>query len=122
MDKSYKSLLNEWQKRLSLQDWTIKLYTECTPDDMSIDDSSGCVHWQESTKTACIQILDPKFYGDRVVPFDLEKTLVHELMHLKMCMLYKKDGSLRERIVHQLIDDLSRALVDAKRAGERKNV
>lgn len=122
MDKSCKALLAEWKKRLCLHDWNIKLYTGCAPDDMSIDDSSGCVHWQESTKTACIQILDPKFYGERVVPFDFEKTLVHELMHLKMCMLYKKDGSLRERIVHQLIDDMSRALVDAKRACECKNV
>lgn len=108
-------LMKEWQKRLSMQDWRIALYTDCPPDEMSLDDSSGCVSWQESTKTACIQILDPKFYGKRVAPFDFEKTLVHELLHLKFCMFYDKEGEVRERLVHQSIDDLARALVDAKR-------
>ena len=112
---NYNGLLKEWQKRLSMQDWRIKLYTGCDPDGMDILDSSGCVSWQESTKTACIRILDPQYYGDRVVPFDFEKTLVHELLHLKFCMMYRKDGSLRERLVHALIDDMARALVDAKR-------
>lgn len=112
---SHKALMKEWQKRLSLQDWRIVLYDDCSPDDMHVDESSGCVQWQESTKTACIQILDPKYYGERVVPFDFEKTLVHELLHLKFCMLYSRDGSLRERLVHQMVDDFSRALVDAKR-------
>lgn len=109
-------LMKEWQKRLCLQDWQIVLYIDCAPDEMHVDDSSGCVSWQESTKTACIQIIDPKYYGQRVAPFDFEKTLVHELMHLKMCMMYRREGSLKERLAHQLIDDLSRALVDAKRA------
>lgn len=108
-------LMKEWQKRLSMQDWRIVLHIDCEPDDMYVEDSSGSVSWQESTKTACINILDPKYYGQRVVPYDFEKTLVHELLHLKFCMMYKRDGSLRERLVHTLIDDISRALVDAKR-------
>ena len=112
-----KNLLKEWQNRLSMQDWRIALYVDCMPDEMHVDDSSGCVSWQESTKTACIQILDQKYYGERVVPFDFEKTLVHELMHLKMCMMYKREGSMRERLAHQVIDGIARALVDAKRAG-----
>ena len=112
-----KNLLKEWQNRLSMQDWRIALYVDCMPDEMHVDDSSGCVSWQESTKTACIQILDQKYYGERVVPFDFEKTLVHELMHLKMCMMYKREGSMRERLAHQVIDGIARALVDANRAG-----
>ena len=98
-----------------MQDWRIVLNVGCEPDDMYVEDSSGSVSWQESTKTACINILDPKYYGQRVAPFDFERTLVHELLHLKFCMMYKKDGSLRERLVHVLIDDIARALVDAKR-------
>lgn len=114
---SSKSLLKEWQKRLCLQDWRIELATGCKPADMDIVESSGCVSWQESTKTAFIQIVDEQYYGDRVVPFDFEKTLVHELMHLKMCMLYSEKDELQERLVHQILDDLARALVDAKRYG-----
>lgn len=114
--------MKEWQKRLSMQDWRIVLKTNCKADEMELVDSSGCVAWQESTKTAMIQIVDPAEYGDRVVPFDFEKTLVHELMHLKMCMLYDEKDTLQERIVHQTLDDISRALVDAKRAGMPKEV
>ena len=110
-----KGLLKEWQKRLALTDWRIALQTNCDPDEMHVVDSAGCVSWEESSKTALIQIVDPKYYGKRVVPFDFEKTLVHELMHLKSCLFYDNDDELRERIVHQAIDDIARALVDAKR-------
>lgn len=114
---THKGLLKEWQKRLSMQDWRIVVKEDCEPDEMSVDESSGCVSWQESTRTACIQILDPKYYGQRVVAFDFEQTLVHELLHLKFCLFYDADGELRERIVHMVIDDMARALVDAKRVG-----
>lgn len=113
---NYKKLLKEWQERLSMQDWRIELQVGCRPDEMGVDDSSGCVQWQESSKTALVQIIDPKYYGERVVPYDFEKTLVHELMHLKTCLFYDSDDTLRERIVHMALDDIARALVDAKRA------
>ena len=122
MKSKNNKLMKEWQKRLCLSDWRISLYTECTPDEMSIKESSGCVSWEESTRTACIQIIAEEYYGDRVAPYDFEKTLVHELLHLKFCMLYKRDGSLRERIAHQLLDDMARALVDAKRSGAERDV
>lgn len=115
-----KGLLKEWQKRLLLTDWRIKLVTDCDPNDMAIDDSSGCVSWQEATKTALIQIIDPKFYGNRVVPFDFEEVLVHELLHLKTCLFYDDDDELRERIVHMFLDEMARALVEAKRYEEKK--
>lgn len=106
-------LLAEWQKRLGLQEWRIKLYTNCTEEET--DESSGLTVWQEVTKTARIMILDPKYYGERIVPFDFEKTLVHELLHLKTCLLTSNCDDLQERVGHMLIDDISRALIDAKR-------
>lgn len=112
---NHKKLLNEWQKRLSMQDWRVFMKENCKPSEMSVDESSGCISWQESSKTAYMQIIDPEYYGDRVIPFDFEKTLVHELLHLKFCLFYDEDGEVRERLVHQVIDEISRALVDAKR-------
>ena len=100
---------------MRMQDWSIILQVDCAPGEMVEPDSSGCVSWQESTKSAYIQILDEAYYGERAVPFDFEKTLVHELMHLKMCMTYNESGTLKERIVHQILDDISKALVEAKR-------
>lgn len=110
-------LLDEWQNRLGLQDWHIKLCSNCKPDEMTMKDVAGCTEWSESIKTARIEIIDPQYYGDRIVPFDYEKTLVHELLHLKTCLVSDMVDDLQARYMHQMIDDLARAFVDAKRCG-----
>lgn len=113
-----KELLAEWQKRLGLQDWRIQLIDHCRPEDMTLPDCCGCTDWREAVKTAVIQILDPDFYGERIVPFDYEKTLVHELLHIKTSLVSDQVDDLQARYMHQMIDDLARAFVDAKRTGE----
>lgn len=107
-------LLREWQTRLGLQDWRIELVDNCKPDDMSMRDVAGCTEWQESTKTARIEILDPAYYGERIVPFNYEEVLVHELLHLKTSLVSDSVSDLQERYMHQIIDDLARAFVGAK--------
>lgn len=112
------ALLAEWQKRLGLQDWRIKLLPKCKPEDMELGNVAGCTKWSETLlKTARIEILDPEYYGNRIVPFDWEKTLVHELLRLKTSFVSNNVDDLQERVMHQMIDDLARALVDAKRNG-----
>ena len=108
-------LLKEWKARLGLRDWVIRLCDNCDPEDMAMQGVAGCTDWSESIKTARIEIIDPRYYGERLIPFDYEKTLVHELLHLKTCLLTDSTDELQTRIGHQLIDDLARALVDAKR-------
>lgn len=108
-------LFEEWKVRLGLQEWRISFYPICKPDELD-DKSTGTTVWQEVNKTARINILDEQYYGDRVVNFDFEKTLVHELLHLKTCLISDTDNKLQERIMHQLIDDMARAFVDAKRS------
>jgi hypothetical protein len=112
-------LLKEWQNRLCLQDWRIVLKENCEPDDMYLSGCSGATEWEESIKTAVIQIIDPKFYGTRILPFDFEKTLVHELLHLKLSLVSDKVDELQARYMHQIIDDLARAFVDAKRSYQK---
>jgi len=119
VSKKHKALLSEWQARLGLTDWRIKLKPKCKPEDMA-QEGSGCVEWSESIKSARIEIINPKYYGDRVVPFDWEKTLVHELLHLKLCLVSDGVDAFQERYMHQIIDDLARALVTARRAKEFK--
>ena len=109
------ALLNDWVERLGLQEWRIRLQDCCKPEDMFIANSAGCTEWTEATRCARIQIIDPDEYGERIVPFDYEKTLVHELLHLKTCFVSDSDNDLQCRVAHQLIDDLARALVEAKR-------
>ena len=115
--KEHARLLKEWQTRLGLQDWRILLKDNLTPEEMSDEEASGFTAWQEVSKTARIEMSDPKYYGNRIVPFDWEKTLVHELLHIKTCFLTTNVDDLQERIGHQLIDDLAMAFVDAKRSG-----
>lgn len=108
-------LLKEWQIRLGLQDWRIKLAANCKPSEMELENCAGCTDWTESIKTARIEILDKNYYGERIVPFDFEKTLVHELLHLKLCLVSNNVDEFQERYMHQIIDDLARAFVNAKR-------
>ena len=110
-----KKLLAEWQDRLELTEWRIKLVDNCEPENMTLEGCAGCTDWSESIKTARIEIIDPKYYGARIVPFDYEKTLVHELLHLKTCLVSDQVNDLQARYMHQMIDDLARAFVDAKR-------
>ena len=111
-----KELLDEWQTRLGLHDWRIKLNDNCKPDDMPVEESDGATEWTECNKTARIDILDPQYYGERIIPFDYERILVHELLHLKTCLVSDHVPDLQARYMHQMIDDLARALVDAKRS------
>ena len=107
--------LDYWMERLGLQDWTIKLYDCCNPEDMALPNVAGCTEWVEVKRAAVIQIMDPDYYGDRITPFDYEETLVHELLHLKTCLLTDVDDSLQTRVGHLLIEDLARTLVAVKR-------
>lgn len=104
-----------WRDMLKLNDWTIQFRYNVQHDDMNIEDSCGCTSWNEASKTALIQILKPDQYGDRIVPFDVEKTIVHELLHIKMSLIASECDDLQERIAHQIIDDLAKAMVNARR-------
>jgi hypothetical protein len=110
-------LLNEWQNRLGLQDWFIILETNCEPEKMDLQGADGCVSYTETTKAAKIQIIDEKHRTGGIRPFNFEETLVHELLHMKLCLLERGedwDNKLQLRLLHTIIDDIARALVDAK--------
>lgn len=115
-EEKLKRLAEEWQRVLGLQDWRIKLFPNCRPEEMGDPEADGFVDYQESTKTARIDLLDPTFYGNRAVEYDVEETLLHELLHLKLSLLFEGD-KLLERVAHQWVDDFARALVWARRAG-----
>lgn len=110
-------LLKEWQDRLFLQSWRITLRPKCKPDEMP--DCWGRTEWEEVNKTARIDIVDPYCLTDKIIPFDFETVLVHELLHLKFSLLSDNAEDLQARYVHQMIDEMARALVDAKRKGEK---
>ena len=110
-------LLNEWQERLGLQDWFIVFKTNCKPDEMLTEYDDGCTRYTEQIKEAEIKIINPEYRKEALRPFNFEATLVHELLHMKLCLLEEGedwDNDLQLRVLHQLIEDLARAFVDAK--------
>ena len=111
-------LLNEWQERLGLNDWFIVLQTKCKPENMVLEDADGYIEYTETTKAARISIIDEKLRDKKAIrPFNFEETLVHELLHLKFSLLEQGedwDHDLQLRMLHQIIDDLSRILVALK--------
>ncbi len=117
--KAY-AMLSSWKKRLALSDWNIKIKINCSPEEMTLQDVSGEVDWSEAGKCAIIRIIDPAYYGDRIVPFDFETTLIHELLHLKFTLIGDDVPELQERVVHQIIDDLARGFVLTKWDGKSK--
>ena len=103
-------LLQHWVTRLGLQDWTIKLFINVAPEEMDSPGCVGCTEFEESIKCAKVEIMDPQFYGTRLVPFRFETTLVHELLHLKLAFwCHEDDNKFEDRVMHQVIDDLARA-------------
>lgn len=110
-----KNLLKEWQHRLCLDDWHIVLSDNCSPSDMVLKEVSGETEWDEVNKCAVIRIIDKKDYGDRILPFDKEKILVHELLHIKLWLIQGSDNEVQNRYIHHLIDEMACALVNAKR-------
>lgn len=112
-------LMKEWQVRLGLQDWELTIQPMCAPDEMPHGEAAGCTEWSEVLKVGKIYLLNPLYYGDRLRPFDAEKTIIHELLHLKLCLVANSENDIQERYMHQIIDDLARAFVDAKRYQEQ---
>ena len=116
-------LLEEWQERLGLQDWAICLRFNCKQEELEDQGAVGETEWSTTIKSALIRIVSKEVYGDRILGYDFEKTLVHELLHLKFGIIDLEKGTYESDVAelarHQLIDDLARALVMAKR-GETK--
>ena len=105
-----KELLQKWQKRLSLTDWLIDLRDNCLPNDFLLEDVSGECEYNLTQKSAIIRIINPTCYGERLIPFNYETILVHELLHIKFGLIDNSGNEIHDKIVHQLIEELARAL------------
>lgn len=111
------ALLAKWKKRLGLDNWVISFYPECKPNDMCLEDVAGCCEWSTLHKTATIQVLSEQYYTypNNMIPYDVERIIVHELLHIKFAFLYETEDELRQNLTHQLIEEMARALVDSDR-------
>lgn len=105
----------EWQKVLRLQDWGIKVRLARARDLMEYGDLGQC-QWNNEHKRAEILILDPNDYDPgRQIPYDMEQTLVHELLHLHFSLFMAKDETPEATAQEQAINAMATALVTLKR-------
>lgn len=114
-------LLGYWTDVLGLQEWNITLITNCSPNDMTLSGVAGETEWNDTLRTAVIRIIDSKDWGERVVPFNPEKILVHELLHLKFSALDESGDPLRDKLTHRLVEDFAKALTMVRLGGDKSN-
>ena len=115
-------LLKEWQKRLDLTDWDIILKEDCRVCDFTLQDCAGECEYDLTHKIAVIRLIKESEYGERITSYDKEKTLVHELLHCKFALIDNSGNDIVDRYIHQLINDLAKAFVDAKRKNITKTL
>lgn len=112
----------EWQKVLRLQDWDIKTSIE-RERDMKIANCNGVITINEEHRSATIRILDPLDYSpDEPYPQDMEKTLVHELLHIHLIPMTKDYEGHLAVAEEQAINMMTSGYIElARRGGETKN-
>lgn len=111
------ALLSEWQDRLRLSDWDVTV--EIVPCRTQKDGTLGTVSTTPALKSAEINVLSfaEKTNSD-LYPYDMERVLVHELLHLHFDLFFPEgEGRPEYTACEVAIDCIARALVHAKRGG-----
>ena len=109
-----KSIVEYWKDELGLQDWKIGI-SICRRDDMVLKEACGKNQYMHQSKLSLIRILDEIDYGEeRVEKQDQEKIIVHEILHCVFSTI-DTDDVIKDRVQHQMIETLAKALVNAKR-------
>lgn len=107
-------LLAKWKPILRLSDWDIVIgYKRAF--DLRPSEQGQCA-WTVAKKSAHICVLDPCDYDpSNVWPQDIEKTVVHELVHLHFAIVDDR-GELYEKCMEQAVECIAWALIDRDRA------
>lgn len=106
------AILREWQPALRLQHWTITIqYTRRLG-------ASAQVRYFVNSLKAKIEVIDPIDYDADFCnePQDVERSVVHELIHLHFAPLSPDNDSPGHLHEEQAVEALSRAIVGVKRA------
>lgn len=107
------SKCSEWQRKLRLQDWDVQATIE-RQRNMIGKTVNGQCEYNERLKAAFIRILDPVDYDD-YEPEDMERILVHELVHLWFAPFWDDE---KEHLMEQGVEQIARALIGISRRSE----
>jgi hypothetical protein len=100
--------LELWQARLKLSDWRIT-WAMAHRSDLK-PNTVGQIHWDKPSKSASILVLDSSDYRMPFNPMldDMELTIIHELVHLKLTSLPHSEASRGSE--EQAVNGISEAL------------
>jgi len=109
-------LARQWQRELKIMDWQIGVRIV---RGKRLGGDDGGVNFEEKRREAFIMLLDPRDVAkDRMTPYDMEVTLVHELLHCALaCFTGKVLGGHEDITQEQQIHTMSQTLVRLRRAG-----
>lgn len=114
-DQDLNQLCEKWKEILRLQDWDTKIAFTRNYS-MWTENSAGEVSFTTKKKVATIHILDPVDYSPNIcVEQDIEKTVVHELLHLHLAEWSDMTEEGTPVSGEQAINALSGALVNLNR-------
>lgn len=108
--------LEEWQERLFLSDWIIKV-VRVNPVDMP--NLAGANEFQTENKCSVIKLVEASEDAkSRIAKYCEEKTLVHELLHCKYNLIEDCGGSYEGKYLeiteHMLLEQMAKSLIMAK--------
>lgn len=106
-------LCREWQQRLRLQDWQIRIRWA----EMEEIGGQGNVSWQPSHPDALIKVKRTEHSREPELRDPLEKTLIHELLHLHYWWIERNGQQtthVQDDLLEQSIDKTARALLELK--------
>ncbi len=103
-----------WQNILRLTNWDIAVCI-CRKAEFDNPEAAGEIKYQLSSGKAMICLLDSADYADSPFEQDMEKTLVHELLHLYFAPFTPEPGTLADDLMENTIEHIAEALVNLKR-------
>lgn len=109
------ALLFEWQDRLCLTEWDIVVKT-VRRSEFGEEDNQADIIYNKLSAQAIIRILDPINWDNALFNQDMEKALVHELLHLMWHDFEPDDEESREHTLwHRRLETTARIMVALKR-------
>jgi len=110
------ALCNKWKRKLGLDAWDIRVSivkSKC----MEKEDSSGTNTFSLAKRCSIIHIIDPEDYPDDIpFEYDMEVTLVHELLHIPLKYFSEPpENTLEEFELEAFIDHQAKLLVSLSR-------
>lgn len=113
--KQLEQSLREWQERLFLTDWIIRIAQR---DLVDMNDRAGEIDFCYEKHSAFIYLTKTcEKTRNMIMKTYQEQTLVHELLHLKMNYINNLDtyeGKMVEIQEHALVEQLAKSLIMAK--------